>query len=112
MKSVGEESLVGNYAGSFSIATGNNFISYSNISLSTKGTLSTLSQERRSKRGKNEHNTRRNKLCFPIQDANIPLWDNRKKTGLRITDLGSDLLNYLTLDKVFLALGLLTFGIG
>lgn len=65
-------------------------MSYSNISLSTEGTLSTLSQELRSKRGKNKHNTAHNKLCFPIQDENIPLWDNRKKTELRIIDLGSD----------------------
>lgn len=88
MKSVGERSLGGNYAGSFSIVTGNHFMSYSNI-LSTKDTLSTLSQELRSKRGKNKHNTAHNKLCFPIRDENIPLWDNRKKTGLRIVDLGA-----------------------
>lgn len=104
----------GNYARSCLIVPGNNFILYSNISLSTKGILSTLSQELRNKGSKNEHNIKCNTLCFPIQFKmkTLHFGDNRKKTELRIINLGSDLNNFVILDQVFLALELLTLWTG
>ena len=65
-------------------------------------------------REENEHNIKYNRQCFPIQFMMKTLCfrDNRKKTGLRIISLGSDLINSVILDQFLLALELLTFWTG
>lgn len=62
--------------------------------------FSTISQELRNKKSKNEHNIKCNRLCSPIRfkRKTFQFRDNKKKTGLRIIKLDSDLTNSVILN--------------
>lgn len=78
---------------------------YSNISLSTKGKISTPSAELRKRGNQNEHNVKCNRRCFPIQFKMkaLQLGDIEKNTGFRIIDLGSDFTSFVILEQLFLS---------